>query len=73
LGWIGVFFNALLVVGLIFLVIWIVRKLALSASGNGVGQLRANSPTTPGEILAVRYARGEIDREQYEKMLADLD
>lgn len=28
---------------------------------------------TPQEILKARYARGEITREEYQAMLADLD
>ncbi len=40
------------------------------ASGKGSGS--AAPPETPEEILKKRYAKGEIDRDTYEKMLADL-
>jgi putative membrane protein len=56
---------------LIFLAVWLVKSLF---SGNP-----SNQPTgDPGnnsdarEILAERYARGEINREQYELMKQDI-
>lgn len=34
---------------------------------------RASTSSTPLEILKARYARGEIRREEYEKMRQDLE
>lgn len=45
---------------------WIVR----SAGGGGIAG--AERRETPEEILKQRYARGEIDRDEYESRLADL-
>lgn len=48
--------------GLIFLLVWAMR----GRSGRSV------PAETPEEILRERYARGEISREEYKDMLADL-
>lgn len=57
-------FWALLIGGVIVLVRWLA----------GGSKRRAASPETPSalEILAQRYARGEIDREEYEQKRRDL-
>jgi putative membrane protein len=50
--------------GVIILVIWAVKKLSLrSGGGESRGAL---------DILKERYARGEINKEQYEQMKKDL-
>ncbi len=53
---------ALIIVGIVFLVRWVVRE------------NRGDSPAseTPLEILKKRYARGEIDRAQYERIKEDI-
>ena len=67
-GWIGLVANLVLWIGLILLAVWIVRKLFTNnryiATGASLGNAR--------EILDQRYARGEITREQYEQMKADI-
>jgi putative membrane protein len=57
-------------VGVIFLVIWLARTLR---SGGREAPLSARSGPSPKEILQARYARGEIDREQYQQILSDLE
>ena len=37
-----------------------------------VGQLSGGSDEAPLDILKIRYARGEIDKAEYEKIRADL-
>lgn len=65
LGWLV---NLGLIVGVIFLVIWLVNRVSVPGQGSAIsGQL-----STPREILQTRYARGEITREQYLEMLGDL-
>lgn len=67
-GVIGLLFNVAVVVGIVLLVVWAVKRFSGSA---GV----ANQPgggQSPKEILQARYARGEITREQYQQMLQDL-
>lgn len=70
-GWIGMIINLVIaiamVVGIIWLVLWLARK---GISGNQ-GHLMAPQ-ISPREILQIRYARGEITREQYQQILEDL-
>lgn len=60
-------------VGVILLVVYLIRRL------NNGGQSILGDPATaavrpkPREILQERYARGEIDREQFHQMLTDLE
>jgi putative membrane protein len=63
-GWIGLILNLAIIIGIVFLVVWAVKRFTGGT----------NSPTaqTPREILQTRYARGEITREQYQQMLNDL-
>lgn len=63
-GLIGLVFNLLILVGIVLLVVWAVKRFTSSNSSSG-GQ-------TPKEILQSRYARGEITRDQYQQMLSDL-
>ncbi len=59
----------LLWIGLIFLAVWLVRIIFGSPQPP---KPHPNQPPTPREILDQRYARGEIDREQYELMKKDI-
>jgi putative membrane protein len=66
-GWIGLILNVVfwvgLAVSLTLLVIWAARRARVPVA---IGQ------PTAKEVLQSRYARGEITREQYQQMLADL-
>lgn len=65
-GWIFmIFFWALIVLGVVALAKW------LFSAGGTVGS--GGFSKTPPEILKERYARGEINREQYERMRRDLE
>ena len=70
-GWIGLIINLvitiLVVVGIIWLVVWLVRR---AIPNNLVHSTSSN--VNPREILQARYARGEINREQYQQILEDL-
>ena len=67
-GLLGLIINIGVIVGIIFLVIWAVRKF----SPNGLNLNQGASTQSPREILQARYARGEITREQFQQMLSDL-
>jgi putative membrane protein len=68
-GWFGgifmIIFWILILVGLVFLIKWLIqstnRRQTSDAGGN-----------RPLEILKERYARGEIDRSEFERMKTDL-
>lgn len=64
-GLIGLLLSAAVVVGIVLLVVWALRRFPTQgnrSSGGGSGR----------DILQARYARGEITREQYQEMLKDL-
>lgn len=71
-GWIGMIismvFWIIVIGGLVWLIIWAVRR---TGSGNYQGNLP--SAPSPKEIAQLRYARGEITREQYQQILEDLN
>ena len=61
-GWMGLIlfvFLAILVVG--------VALVVTALSNRGAGKARKDAEREPLDILAERYARGEIDREDFEE------
>jgi putative membrane protein len=65
-GWIFmILFWALIILGIVALAKW------LFFAGGAGGS--AGSGKTPLDILKERYARGEINREQYEQTRRDLE
>jgi putative membrane protein len=65
----GGFFSLLVLVGVAVVVVWLV------SGGDGLSTRRPGSGDerdTPLEILKKRYARGEINRDQFEQMKQDL-
>ncbi len=69
-GLIGLLFMLLFWGGLIALGVWLVK--ALFSGGQRTPNVPLAPDADPREILARRYARGEITREQYEQMKRDL-
>ena len=63
-GWVGLIFNLAILIGIVVLIVWAVKRFT---SGN-----LPSGTQTPREILQLRYARGEITRDQYQQMLSDL-
>ena len=64
-GWIGLIFNLAIIVGIVILVVWAVKRFTSGSVSSG--------SQTPREILQARYARGEITRDQYQQILQDLN
>ena len=72
LGWggmfVGMFFMiavwVLIVVAIVVLVKWLTRS--------GEKPTTPTASTSPLDILKVRYARGEISKEEFEQMKKDL-
>lgn len=69
MGWFGglimIVFWVLVIVGLVFLIRW----LAASTKGETRG---ASTGESPLDILKKRYARGEINKEEFEEKKKDL-
>ena len=76
LGWIGWIINIVLTIGLlialVWLVIWAVRRITNNQGGLMVSPVQSSGLTNSLEILQARYARGEINREEYQQMLEDI-
>ena len=69
-GLIGLLFNIAIIVGIIVLIVWAVQKFS---SGNTSSKATsAAQPFSAREILDVRYARGELTRDEYQTKLSDI-
>lgn len=70
MGWFGgifmIVFWILLIVGLVFLIKWLVQ----STKGNSMSPRSGSSSAL--EILKERYARGEINKQEFEEKKRDL-
>jgi len=77
LGLIGMFVNLAItlafIVGLVLLVAWLWRRVNPGGQVLAISQPQVKTGTSPRDILQTRYAQGEITREQYQQMLADLN
>jgi len=73
-GWVGMIINLVIIVGIIGgffgLIIWAIKQ--ITSQGKQTGSRQGSDYQTPKEILQTRYAQGEITREQYLEILADL-
>ena len=76
-GWIGIILIWLIPVGIVVLVVLgvvgLVRGFSTNGEGTAIINQREESQKSPREILKIRYARGEITREQYFEMLKDMN
>jgi putative membrane protein len=63
MGWMGLWW--ILGLALLILVVW-----AATRAGSAPGSTRAEE--APEAILKRRYARGDIDREEFDRRLTDL-
>jgi len=76
-GWLGMILGLIinigLIVGVVLLVVWVVKRISTPNQGTQVpyGPV-SGSLGGPREILQARYARGEITRDQYLEILADI-
>jgi putative membrane protein len=67
-GWAAMSVTMVLIWGLIIAgAVLLIRALNRSTSGSA-----RREPATPKELLAERFARGEIDEEEYQRRLAVL-
>jgi len=56
-------FGLLLLAGIVLIVVWLATRYRAPSGGAG---------ESPLDILKARYARGEISREEFERMKQDL-
>ncbi|MGM0760474.1 MAG: SHOCT domain-containing protein [Thermodesulfobacteriota bacterium] len=62
----GIFFWVLIILAVIILIVLISKNRRSRTSGNSSGR------ETPLDILKKRYARGELSKEEFERMKEDL-
>jgi len=67
-GLIGLLLNIAILVGFVLLVVWAVQKF----SGSGSRSSQVGQSSSAREILDMRYARGELTRDEYQTMLGDI-
>ena len=77
MGWIGWIINIVLIaavlIGVVLLVIWAVRRITNNQSGSNLTDSQpSRGMATARDILQTRYARGDISREEYQQMLEDI-
>ncbi len=69
MGWFGMIFMitfwVLIIVGLVFLIKWLIQTTSSGKTGGRMGSSAIN-------ILKERYARGEIDQAEFEAKKKDL-
>jgi len=76
-GLLGMLLNLLFFVALLasvaLLGIWLWRRVSAGGQLEPRNLTQPGVPASPKEVAALRYARGEVIREQYQQMLADLN
>jgi len=67
-GWFGFILQIIFWVAIILLIIWIAKKITESQPGDK----SSSQGDSALDILNKRYAKGEIDKEEYEEKKKDL-
>lgn len=74
MGLVGMILGSIIVIGIIvgviLLIVWTVRK-SNGTSNQSISQTIANQSAK--DIAQARYAKGEITRDEYQRILADLE
>lgn len=73
MGWFGMGLIAVItiavIIGLVLLVIWAVRRMSGTPNQPGSQNMAGQSAK---EIAQMRFAKGEISRDEYQQILSDL-
>ena len=74
MGWFGMIFGLIItiavVIGVVLLIVWAIRKTNGNSTQSGPP---VTSSQSAREIAQARYAKGEINREDYQQILSDID
>ena len=72
-GYGGGFLMPFIMIALwVLLMIGVVYIFRLMTSSSELNSLKAVTEVSPVEVLKVRYARGELSKEEYERMKMDI-
>ncbi len=72
-GWIGMVIGLVFVLAIIIGLIWLaVTSIQRVDSHDTQRKTQDTVGLPPREVAAIRYARGEISREEYQQILSDL-
>ena len=73
-GWIGMIIGLVLtvavIIGVVVLIVWAVRRMNNNPNSGGI---QSSASPSARDIAQARYARGEINRDEYQRILSDLD
>jgi putative membrane protein len=74
MGWIGMIlglvFTIAVIIGFVLLAVWAVRRV----SGNNSQSVSTNLASQSAvDIAKARYAKGEISREEFQQILAEIN
>ncbi len=67
---IGLVLTVAVIVGIVILIVWAVRRMS---STSGSSSIQNSHTPSAKEIAQARYARGEINRDEYQRILSDLE
>lgn len=60
------------IIAIVMLVVWLIRQVAGGTVTGSPGAPTDHAAETPLDILKSRYARGEIDKTEFEEKMKDL-
>jgi putative membrane protein len=65
----GLVITIAVIIGLVLLVVWAVRRMSGNSAQSGSLNMTGQSAK---DIAQARYAKGEINREEYQQVLSDI-
>jgi len=71
-GLIGLLLNIGILAGIVLLIVWAARQFTRSGTSAGDSSSSSPQPRSAREVLDLRYAKGELTREEYLAMVEDL-